>query len=445
MPANFLEESENEIIRNIHPSEMFIDDSFEVIQFGFEITLIVGKPSSPDLLTQLLNSEKKMIQAVKFGKPTWDMEEALAWLQENQKNFNSINNLKKYAAELKSVKGVEIFSAGTWNGDTYTVADLNEMVKAFDENKDGFRPPLKLGHAEKQTLLQEDGMPAAGWVGSIYVQGNKLIADFIDIPKKIFELIENKAYRKVSSEIFWNIRLGDNLYKKALAAVSLLGSDNPAVSNLSDILANYKTNDYNSLKIYNTDFESKIYNQGDKKMPENKEEILKQEALRKKAEKADQLQEQVAKFTADQEAKDTEIAELKKFKADQEVKLAEADAVAKQAKKEQYIGELKAEKLCTPSMEKYINELLSDKKVYSIDDKETSNEVILKEALKLFKTAQEVNFDEGSLDGEKKNNSEDAIEKKIEAYAVAQKCDYSTAYRAVHSEMQNEENESEEE
>ena len=141
--------------------------------------------------------------------------------------------------ECRSIAGVEVFSAGTWNGDTYSVGDLDLMVAAFEVTSKTLRPPLKLGHTDKQTLAQKDGMPAVGWVGRLYRQGGKLIADFIDIPGKIFDLLEKGAYKKVSSEIYWNISLDGMKYSRFLGAVALLGADMPAVTNLRDIISFY--------------------------------------------------------------------------------------------------------------------------------------------------------------------------------------------------------------
>lgn len=101
------------------------------------------------------------------------------------------------------INGVEIFSAGVWNGDKYSVADLDEMIRAFKETQGGYRPFIKLGHNDQQQLLQADGMPAAGYIGDVYREGDKLKANFTDVPKKIAELISVKAYRKVSCEIYW--------------------------------------------------------------------------------------------------------------------------------------------------------------------------------------------------------------------------------------------------
>jgi hypothetical protein len=113
------------------------------------------------------------------------------------------------------------------------------MVSAFNQLSEHVRPPLKLGHTDEQKLLQKDGLPAAGWVGRLYRQGARLLADFVDLPEKIYELIKLKAYRNVSSEIYWDVSIGEKKFKRMLSGVALLGADTPAVMNLSDILALY--------------------------------------------------------------------------------------------------------------------------------------------------------------------------------------------------------------
>ena len=54
----------------------------------------------------------------------------------------------------------EIFSVGTWNGDKYTVADLQDMVANFNALKDEIKPPIKLGHNKEQPM--KDGMFSLG-------------------------------------------------------------------------------------------------------------------------------------------------------------------------------------------------------------------------------------------------------------------------------------------
>ena len=53
----------------------------------------------------------------------------------------------EYALEQTfNINGIEIFSEGKWNGDTYNKEDLENMVSSF--GKTGFEPPVKLGHNE---------------------------------------------------------------------------------------------------------------------------------------------------------------------------------------------------------------------------------------------------------------------------------------------------------
>jgi len=102
-----------------------------------------------------------------------------------------------------------------------------------------------------------------------------------------------------------------------------------------------------------------------------------------------------------------------------------------------FTAQLKSEKLCTPSMEKHIEEMLiePEKKEYSLsEDKKGSKQDAIKEMLKLFKAACEVNFEEKTVEGEKDSKKEDetkAIETEIAKYMADNKCDHLTAYKAV--------------
>ena len=142
--------------------------------------------------------------------------------------------IKTYAGELK---GVEIFSAGVWNGDPYTEADLDGIVEAYPQMPR--RPPVKLGHAEGQKFFgQPDGHPALGWVEKIYREGKKLRADLSGVPDAIIGLIKSRAYDAISAEIYWNYKLAEGkILPRALKAVSLLGADMPGVTNLQNLQA----------------------------------------------------------------------------------------------------------------------------------------------------------------------------------------------------------------
>jgi hypothetical protein len=128
----------------------------------------------------------------------------------------------------------EIFRTGTWNGRKFTRQDLDDIVSAASEV--GFKPPLKLGHAEKS------GDPAYGWVENIKRVGNRLIADFVDIPDELAAAIKERRFDNVSAEIFFNLRRGmedggAKLFRRALKAVAILGAETPAVSNLKPLSA----------------------------------------------------------------------------------------------------------------------------------------------------------------------------------------------------------------
>ena len=131
------------------------------------------------------------------------------------------------------LKGREIFAVGEWNGIEFTDTDLDDIVANFDKLKDQHRVPLKFGHDSDKHV--PDGQPAIGWISRIFKQGEKLFADFSDMPRTVFEAIKNKLYRTVSIELLFNVDSDGNRFNHVLDAVALLGADHPAVSSLADL------------------------------------------------------------------------------------------------------------------------------------------------------------------------------------------------------------------
>jgi len=235
--------------------------------------------------------------------------------------------------ETFDINGVEIFAEGVWNGDRYTAQDIEDMVRSFEETKGTLRPYLKLGHDNEQLLAQRDGLPAVGWIERLRKVGTKLVADFVKVPKKVYELIQSGAYRRVSSEIFFNIKIGEKMFKRALKAVSLLGADTPAVQNLEDIMAMYS--EAGLINVFdNTEAEVKIYEmKGDDTMADEKKpevpvrpevpEVPKEEVkenakgmpdMDKIKEENDGLKKQIAELKA-------EMAKIKKASEESEAQL----------------------------------------------------------------------------------------------------------------------------
>lgn len=323
-----------------------------------------------------------------------------------------------------SIKDVEIFSIGKWNDENFTRDDLSGMVNTFEATKAGVRPYIKLGHNSEQELAKkekrQDGLPSLGWIDKMSIKGDKLIADFVDIPKKVYDLIKVGAYKKVSCEMFFNVKINEKRFSHLITAVSLLGADTPAVMNLDDIHGLYFQLEEKPKVLADQAFEF-TYNEEtqrkDLEMAKTEAEIKleleldnQKKAFTAEKEKADQL----AKDKADS---DKELADLKTFKANAEKKAVE-DAVALKAEQlKTFTTALIADKLCTPAMKPLVEELLSDKKEFSVKvgEKEfKSKEDILKEALKLCKEAAAVNFTEKtSVDKTFSADKEKVVEDKI--------------------------------
>lgn len=331
--------------------------------------------------------------------------------------------MEKDKIELFDIQDVEIFASGTWNGDKYTDNDLDNMVTAFNETKDKLKPYLKLGHDENQKLIQSDGLPSGGWVSSIKRVGTKLLADFAKIPKKIYELIKRGAYRRVSSEIFWNLKLGDKVYPRALKAVSLLGGDTPAVETLDDILSLYTFDKtvFNEIK----NIESKQYS-----LDINQEEEIKKMAEIK------ELEEKVTELSKVIETKDGDIAKL----ADENVKLntviKENETAAIRKEIEMIVDNLITEKKMLPAdKDKAIQKLfalrtLAEQKKYKVGEKEVSLyemeiEDLGKQSIKLNTDGQS----EMGANTPKEDNSE--LAEKANKYAKDNNVSYKEALQAV--------------
>lgn len=437
----YLSENENEIIRHILDPEEFISDSFDIVNVGMGVRLVTGLKKDDNIMQSNINPGRRYVFTAKFEKPTWDIESALGWLQENQKNFKKDFDIKKFKKTYE-IKGVEIFSVGTWNGNTFTREDLDKMAETFNKTKDQVRPFLKLGHDNKQELLKQEGLPAAGWVGNMYRVDDKLLADFIDIPKKIYELIIKKAYRKVSIELFKGIEILKDKFDFMIGAIALLGAETPGVLNLNDILARYKIKHYDKLEMYSHEcglIEDRSINfkEGDnmteKDLIDAKTEI---ETLKKQLEAA---QAEATNFKKDVDKKDQDLEQIKKdlesAKEDYSKTLDELNT----QKIEKQVQELESQNLITKAMVPFAKQLLDEKvDKYSItkdkEEKETTRFGLVKHLFELA-NASDVNLDDNSLETEGKKNivDQDKLNEEIEKYALDNKVSYGDAYSAVTS------------
>jgi len=155
------------------------------------------------------------------------------------------------------IPDVEILAVGKWHGSvtrTYKLETLQNLVKSFKallaDRELNYEPPLKLGHDDDQAIIQESGFPSIGWVQALRVKGDKLVADFKGVPKKLADVIKAGGYKKVSSELYFDYSIGGKTWPAVLKAVALLGADVPAVKTIADIRAAYDENAIPEVVVY---------------------------------------------------------------------------------------------------------------------------------------------------------------------------------------------------
>lgn len=378
------------------------------------------------------------------------------------------DNMKEFKLpETKDIDGVEIFASGTWNGDKYTDKDLDELVNNFTKTKDSLKPFLKLGHTEKQKLAQTDGLPSLGYVENLRRVGSKLVADFKNVPSKIFDLIEKGAYSRVSSEIFINLKVMGQKVGKALKAVALLGGDTPAVQSLGDIMALYSKEDLEEFeKMYASGAsEARAYDQNQetvvvcadvKKM--SKEDTKMDEMQKLKADLVE-LQKKYSEATDELvQYKDKEAGDMDKMKKKMK-ELEEANKALKgendkfKKKNNELEADVKvhADKAVSEEINRKLDKLIEDKKIspaqreqafsllmdakqevsekkYKLGEKEVSKEEFVLSFFDQNKIDVHTDEETGHAKFSADTDPEDA---KIQKYMSDNKCDYKSAMLAL--------------
>lgn len=127
----------------------------------------------------------------------------------------------------------EIMAVGKWNGMEFTLDILNGIANTFTELKENLDVALKFGHNREQPMT--DGQPALGWVDKVWVEGEKLMAHYVDMPKVVYNAVKKKLYKNVSIELDIDVSYKGKNYPYVLSGVALLGADIPAVNTLEDL------------------------------------------------------------------------------------------------------------------------------------------------------------------------------------------------------------------
>jgi len=287
---------------------------------------------------------------------------------------------------MAEMKAVQIFAVGTWNQMKFVQEDLAQIVENTNSlMKQGkHRPPIKLGHSTNQILGgQEDGDPSLGGAINFAASGDKVIADFENLPDIIYEAIQKSRFTSVSVEMDHIKHFG-----WFITAVSLLGADLPAVKTLDDLQAFLiDAQDSSKVSTASLQFSEPFFLKtsqdiGDKKMSDEVKTDLAAEALVKK--NAD-LEAELAQL----KAKDSETAskftdaekELNQYKA-KETERSFADK--KESILKEYTEDAKAKKLAPAIVEKISVFLDSQKATFKEGDELSISPELAREVGKAY-------------------------------------------------------------
>ena len=127
-----------------------------------------------------------------------------------------------FEQDLTSISDVDVFAVGTWRGvnsppegDKYEESDLTAMIEAFKAGV--MKPKLKITHGSDREQVD------IGEVSNLRIKGGKLFADFVNVPRALYELMKKGLFGKRSAEVIWDLkdRAGKS-WRRVLKAVALL-------------------------------------------------------------------------------------------------------------------------------------------------------------------------------------------------------------------------------
>ena len=373
-------------------------------------------------------------------KAGWKKDKEDNWVKtETQGNLNAIELAMWEAySQTYELKDIEIFGIGLWKGNKITDKDLNGIVNDTNEIIDKLKPKVKLGHDDKQALLQRTGLPAGGWITKLKRAGDKILVDIKEVPKVLYQLIKNGAYKRISSEILTDYTEPSTkkVYKKVLSAIAFLGADLPAVTNLKDIAALYDSDKDANLIIY-----EKVENKQTDKVNKIRKEVYVMPGkvtITEIENKKYVAVEDYEKIEKEKETIEKEKEETKGFKEKfetEEKKAKEAEEKLNKISKEKREAEIKnfIDDHCSESDMRFLPkqkevlialvESTSDEKTikFTVDDKETklSQRELLEKFIELQPNFSDSIFAELSKGEEEEEEGKDKLtpeEKKVQKY-----------------------------
>jgi hypothetical protein len=172
---------------------------------------------------------KKQLAAVEAAKKAREMASIIG--QDPETDEAAIDLF----AETTTIKGVELFAAGTWRGrfspkegDPYDEGDLDDMVAAYTAGI--LKPRIKITHGS------DDDQPEIGVIENVRRVGGKLLGDLAKVPASLVQFMKDTgAFARRSAEILRNVKAGGRVWPRVLKAVALLEpGKQPAVTSLRE-------------------------------------------------------------------------------------------------------------------------------------------------------------------------------------------------------------------
>lgn len=207
---------------------------------------------------------------------------------------------------MSEKKWFQIFRAGKYKVQTtageirtfeYTEKDIQDIVDSYDPQF--MEVPLTIDHVQNG--------PAFGWVDELRKSGTTLEACFKDIVDGLVEAVNQKQYKRISSEIIDSFENSKGNRTRAIKAVSFLGVATPAVKGMKPVMFDDK------IQFFSHDF---FENDLEPVVVELSEKLTASETL------VATLSEQVSTFTSQLAAANEQIAKF----ADIEALKAQAEA-----------------------------------------------------------------------------------------------------------------------
>lgn len=158
--------------------------------------------------------------------------------------------------------GVEVFSVGYWNGETYTAQDLAAMVAAFQPLLSELHPWITINHRQPADDDEDAGF-ALGHVARLYTNaapvvdqqgrllqpGELLLADLVNLPRELALAVLRRNVQRPSIELLIDYEdLAGRTWPRVLQAVSFEGAELEAVRNLRDLDRLYRPHAAKGLK-----------------------------------------------------------------------------------------------------------------------------------------------------------------------------------------------------